>query len=195
MSISKQYLHSIKKQFEYYKNVAERAMEQLEPQQLFYSFNDDSNSIAVIVKHLHGNMMSRWTDFLTTDGEKDWRNRDDEFEQPVTDKEGLMKLWEEGWSCFFNTINSLTPENLTDIIYIRNEGHTVMEAINRQLSHYPYHIGQIVFLAKQIKNTPWDSLTIPKNKSGEYNKQKFEQEKGQRSFLDTELNKIKKNNQ
>ncbi|KGO83655.1 hypothetical protein Q763_03560 [Flavobacterium beibuense F44-8] len=194
MSISKQYLDSIKKQFEYYKNVAERAMEQLEPQQLFYTVNDDSNSIAVIVKHLHGNMMSRWTDFLTTDGEKDWRNRDDEFEQPITNKENLMQLWEEGWSCFFNTINSLTPENLTDIIYIRNEGHTVMEAINRQLSHYPYHIGQIVFFAKQIKNTPWDSLTIPKNKSGEYNKQKFEQEKGQRSFLDTELNKIKKNN-
>ncbi|MEE1899937.1 DUF1572 family protein [Flavobacterium rakeshii] len=194
MSISKQYLDSIKKQFEYYKNVAERAMEQLEPQQLFYTVNDDSNSIAVIVKHLHGNMMSRWTDFLTTDGEKDWRNRDDEFEQPITNKENLMQLWEEGWSCFFNTINSLTPENLTDIIYIRNEGHTVMEAINRQLSHYPYHIGQIVFFAKQIKNTPWDSLTIPKNKSGEYNNQKFEQEKGQRSFLDTELNKIKKNN-
>lgn len=194
MSISKQYLDSIKKQFEYYKSVAERAMEQLEPQQLFYTVNDDSNSIAVIVKHLHGNMMSRWTDFLTTDGEKDWRNRDDEFEQPITNKESLMQLWEEGWSCFFNTINSLTPENLTDIIYIRNEGHTVMEAINRQLSHYPYHIGQIVFFAKQIKNTPWDSLTIPKNKSGEYNKQKFEQEKGQRSFLDTELNKIKKNN-
>ncbi|WP_417369955.1 DUF1572 family protein [Flavobacterium beibuense] len=194
MSISKQYLDSIKKQFEYYKNVAERAMEQLEPQQIFYTVNDDSNSIAVIVKHLHGNMMSRWTDFLTTDGEKDWRNRDDEFEQPITNKENLMQLWEEGWSCFFNTINSLTPENLTDIIYIRNEGHTVMEAINRQLSHYPYHIGQIVFFAKQIKNTPWDSLTIPKNKSGEYNKQKFEQEKGQRSFLDTELNKIKKNN-
>lgn len=194
MSISKQYLDSIKKQFEYYKSVAERAMEQLEPQQLFYTLNDDSNSIAVIVKHLHGNMMSRWTNFLTTDGEKDWRNRDDEFEQPITNKESLMQLWEEGWSCFFNTINSLTPENLTDIIYIRNEGHTVMEAINRQLSHYPYHIGQIVFFAKQIKNTPWDSLTIPKNKSGEYNKQKFEQEKGQRSFLDTELNKIKKNN-
>lgn len=194
MSISKQYLDSIKKQFQYYKSVAERAMEQLEPQQLFYTVNDDSNSIAVIVKHLHGNMMSRWTDFLTTDGEKDWRNRDDEFEQPITNKENLMQLWEEGWSCFFNTINSLTPENLTDIIYIRNEGHTVMEAINRQLSHYPYHIGQIVFFAKQIKNTPWDSLTIPKNKSGEYNKQKFEQEKGQRSFLDTELNKIKKNN-
>ncbi|WP_330441654.1 DUF1572 family protein [Flavobacterium sp. C4GT6] len=195
MSISKQYLDSVKKQFEYYKNVAERAMEQLEPQQLFYTVNDDSNSIAVIVKHLHGNMMSRWTDFLTTDGKKDWRNRDDEFEQPATDKENLMKLWEEGWSCLFNTINSLTPENLTNIIYIRNEGHTVMEAINRQLSHYPYHIGQIVFFAKQIKNTPWDSLTIPKNKSGDYNKQKFEQEKGQRSFLDTELNKIKKNNQ
>ncbi|MUV02580.1 DUF1572 domain-containing protein [Flavobacterium rakeshii] len=194
MSISKQYLDSIKKQFEYYKNVAERAMEQLEPQQFFYTVNDDSNSIAVIIKHLHGNMMSRWTDFLATDGEKDWRNRDDEFEQPITNKENLMQLWEEGWSCFFNTINSLTPENLTHIIYIRNEEHTVMEAINRQLSHYPYHIGQIVFFAKQIKNTPWDSLTIPKNKSGEYNKQKFEQEKGQRSFLDTELNKIKKNN-
>lgn len=190
MDIANDYLISVKKQFLYYKTLADKAMDQLSPEQLFYAANDDTNSIAIIVKHLNGNMLSRWTDFLTTDGEKEWRNRDEEFDNPYTDKEMLLTKWEEGWKCLFDALNSLQPENLTDIIYIRNEGHTVTEAINRQLAHYPYHVGQIVFYAKLLKNDSWDSLSIPKNKSSTYNKQKFSEEKGKRNFIDAELGKL-----
>ncbi len=166
-------------------------MEQLEPEQLFVSVNDDTNSIAVIVKHLSGNMISRWTDFFTSDGEKEWRNRDDEFEENVNTKAELMAIWNKGWDCFFDTLNSLTPDQLETIIYIRNEGHTVIEAINRQLAHYPYHIGQIVFYAKMLKQTEWDSLSIPKKKSDSYNADKFSKEKSIKNFTDDELNKLK----
>lgn len=191
MNIASDYLDSIRKQFLYYKTLADKAMAQLEPEQLFYASNEDTNSIAIIVKHLSGNMLSRWTDFLISDGEKEWRNRDDEFENPYADKETLLQKWEEGWACLFNTLNSLNPENMGDIIYIRNEGHTVVEAINRQLAHYPYHVGQIVFCAKMLKSGSWDSLSIPKNKSGEYNQGKFAEEKGKRNFIDSELGKLK----
>ena len=190
--INNSYLESIKKQFLYYKTLGEKAIEQLEPGQLFVSVNDDTNSIAIIIKHLSGNMISRWTDFLTSDGEKKWRNRDGEFEQTIATKEELMSIWDRGWDCFFNTINSLTPDQLETIIYIRNEGHTVMEAINRQLAHYPYHIGQIVFYAKMLKQTEWNSLSIPKNKSNSYNADKFSKEKSIRNFTDDELDKLKK---
>lgn len=193
MNINDQYLDSVKKQFLYYKTLADKAIAQLESQQLFIAANDDSNSIATIVKHLQGNMLSRFTDFLTTDGEKEWRNRDSEFDSSAfPDKETMLEKWEEGWGCLFNTLNSLTGDNLTDIIYIRNEGHTVVEAINRQLAHYPYHVGQIVFYAKQLKQTSWDSLSIPKNKSDEYNSDKFSQEKAKRNFIDSELNRLNK---
>lgn len=190
MNIAADYLVSVKKQFLYYKTLADKAMDQLTAEQLFYTANDDTNSIAIIVKHLHGNMLSRWTDFLTTDGEKEWRNRDDEFDNPYTDKAVLLKHWEEGWKCLFDTLEILTPENLSDIIYIRNEGHTVTEAINRQMAHYPYHIGQIVFFAKMLKTSAWDSLSIPKNNSNSYNAQKFSEEKGKRNFIDAELGKL-----
>lgn len=193
MTVNDQYLVSVKKQFLYYKALADKAMDQLEPQQLFITENEDTNSIANIVKHLHGNMMSRFTDFLTTDGEKEWRNRDSEFDSDTfPNKEALLLAWEEGWKCLFNALDSLTGDNLNDIIYIRNEGHTVVEAINRQLAHYPYHIGQIVFYAKHLKQSPWDSLSIPKNKSGEYNNEKFSQEKAIRNFTDAELKKFNK---
>jgi hypothetical protein len=191
METNNNYLESVKKQFLYYKMLGEKAMEQLEPEQLFISTNEDTNSIAVIVKHLSGNMLSRWTDFLTSDGEKEWRNRDDEFENTIETKEELFQLWNKGWYCLFNAINPLTDEQLTTIIYIRNEGHTVIEAINRQLAHYPYHIGQIVFYAKMLKNTNWDSLSIPKNKSNSYNAEKFSKEKSIKNFTDDELNKLK----
>ncbi len=190
METSNNYLESVKKQFLYYKMLGEKAMEQLEPEQLFISTNEDTNSIAVIVKHLSGNMLSRWTDFLTSDGEKEWRNRDDEFENTIKTKEELLQLWNKGWDCLFNALNLLMEEQLTTIIYIRNEGHTVMEAINRQLAHYPYHIGQIVFYAKMLKNTNWNSLSIPKNKSNSYNADKFSKEKSIRNFTDDELNKL-----
>lgn len=191
MEINSQYLESVKKQFLYYKTIGEKAMDQLEPEQLFISLNEDTNSIATIVKHLSGNMLSRWTDFLKTDGEKEWRNRDSEFENDIQDKTELLKKWNEGWDCCFNAINSLKPEQLSDIIYIRNEGHSVADAINRQLAHYPYHIGQIVFYAKLLKKGVWDSLSIPKNKSATYNADKFSKEKTIKNFTDDELNKLK----
>ena len=201
--INNNYLESTKKQLLYYKTIGEKAMEQLEPEQLFssapfvhkdsgVSINEDTNSIAMIIQHLSGNMLSRFTDFLTTDGEKEWRNRDAEFEETITNKEELLTSWNKGWDCFFNAINALKPEQLETIIYIRNEGHTVVEAINRQLAHYPYHIGQIVFYAKMLKKTEWHSLSIPKNKSNSYNAEKFAKDKSIKNFTDDELNKFKK---
>ncbi len=191
METNSPYLESAKKQFLYYKTLGEKAINQLEEEQLFVSLNEDTNSIATIVKHLHGNMLSRWTDFLTSDGEKEWRNRDDEFEDTYKSKEELLEKWNEGWNCLFEAINPLEPKQLMEIIYIRNEGHSVVEAINRQLAHYPYHIGQIVFYAKLLKKTEWESLSIPKNKSGDYNAAKFSKEKSIKNFTDEELKRLK----
>ena len=191
MEATNSYLESVKKQFLYYKTLGEKAMDQLEPEQLFISINEDTNSIATIVKHLSGNMLSRWTDFLSSDGEKEWRNRDAEFEETIKTKEELLDVWNKGWDCFLSALNGLEAEQLSQIIYIRNEGHTVIEAINRQLAHYPYHIGQIVFYAKMLKNSEWTSLSIPKNKSNSYNSEKFSKEKSIRNFTDDELNKLK----
>ena len=193
MNVSEDFLRSANRQFLYYKTLGEKAIDQLEPEQLFVSLNDDTNSIATIVKHLHGNMLSRWTDFLTTDGEKESRNRDAEFESIVEEqtKELVLKQWNEGWACLFNTLSSLKPEDLSKTIYIRNEGHTVLEAVNRQLAHYPYHVGQMVFYAKILKKSEWTSLSIPKNKSNDYNADKFSKEKSKKHFTDEELDKLK----
>jgi hypothetical protein len=191
MKTDESYLESVKKQFLYYKMLGEKAMNQLEPEQLFTAINEDTNSIAAIVKHISGNMLSRWTDFLTSDGEKEWRNRDAEFENDLQSKEEVLEIWNKGWNCLENALESLKPEQLSDIIYIRNEGHTVIEAINRQLAHYPYHVGQIVFYAKQLKKSSWESLSIPKNKSGNYNAEKFAKEKEIKNFTDDELKRLK----
>lgn len=191
MNATTSYLESVKKQFLYYKMLGEKAMEQLEAEQLFVSVNNDTNSIAVIVKHLSGNMLSRWTDFLTTDGEKETRNRDGEFENDLHTKDQVLTAWNAGWNCFLGTLDSLQTEQLSEIIYIRNEGHTVIEAINRQLAHYPYHIGQIVFYAKQLKNSEWESLSIPRNKSNSYNADKFAQEKSIKNFTEEEFRRLK----
>lgn len=191
MKTDESYLESVKKQFQYYKMLGEKAMDQLEPEQLFTAINEDTNSIAAIVKHISGNMLSRWTDFLTSDGEKEWRNRDAEFENDLQSKEEVLEIWNKGWNCLENALESLKPEQLSDIIYIRNEGHTVIEAINRQLAHYPYHVGQIVFYAKQLKKSSWESLSIPKNKSGNYNAEKFAKEKEIKNFTDDELKRLK----
>ncbi len=193
MEIHSLYFESVKKQFLYYKTLGEKAIEQLEPQQLYIKTNEETNSIATIIKHLSGNMLSRWTDFLTTDGEKEWRNRDAEFENdPETEsKEAILETWNKGWNCLFEALNNLEPQQLSSIIYIRNEGHSVIEAINRQLAHYPYHVGQIIFYAKQLKNNDWHSLSIPKNKSKSYNASKFTQEKSIKNFTDDELNRLK----
>ncbi len=191
MEINSNYLENVKKQMLYYKAIGEKAINQLEENHLFISLNEDTNSISNIIKHLSGNMLSRWTDFLTTDGEKEWRNRDSEFEESGSTKQELLASWEKGWSCFFVALNSIQPEQLSTLIYIRNERHTILEAINRQLAHYPYHVGQIVFYAKMLKTSNWESLSIPKNKSNSYNSEKISKEKSIKHFTDDELKKLK----
>lgn len=183
------YLESVKKQFEYYKMLGDKTFSQLSDEKLFWQYNEDSNSIATIVKHLWGNMLSRWTDFLTTDGEKEGRNRDTEFENDISTRQELIDKWEEGWKCLFITINSLTTDDLGKMIYIRNQGHTVTEAINRQLAHYPYHVGQIVFIGKMAADNRWVSLSIPRGKSIAYNVDKFAKPKEKGHFTDEYLNK------
>lgn len=186
------YLQSVIKQAQYYRLLGEKSFEQLTEEQLLWQANAASNSIAIIVNHLWGNMMSRWTDFLTTDGEKEWRNRDAEFENEITSRAELVRKWDEGWDCFLGALNTLQEEDLGSIIYIRNMGHTVMEAINRQLAHYPYHIGQIVFIAKLIRDEQWVSLSIPKGNSKEYNSEKFSMPKRTEHFTDEVLRSKKK---
>lgn len=171
------YLSSSLKQFENYKALGEKTFAQLSDEQLFWQYNSESNSIGTIVKHLWGNMLSRWTDFLTTDGEKEWRQRDAEFENDITTREELLAKWNEGWSCFFNAVKPLRESDLTRKIYIRGEEHTVLEAINRQLTHYPYHVGQIVFIGKMVCNENWRSLSIPKGQSKQFNQDKLAQRK------------------
>ncbi len=177
------------RQFMLYKQLGEKAIAQLDDTELNWQANEDSNSIANIVKHLWGNMLSRWTDFLTTDGEKPWRERDAEFEPKAMDRATVMKLWEDGWQCLFAALDSITDEDLGRIIYIRNEGDTVLSAINRQISHYAYHVGQIVYVSKLRVKEDWQSLSIPRNKSAEYNAGKFEQEKSERHFTDEWVDK------
>ena len=170
--MTSEYLTLVNLQFEQYKNLGEKTFSQLSDAQLFWQFNDESNSIATIVKHLRGNMLSRWTDFLTTDGEKEWRERDAEFENDIKSRVEMMEKWNEGWKCLFNAISPLTENDLTREIYIRNQGHTVMEAINRQLAHYSYHVGQIVFLGKMCANEKWNSLSIPRSGTRAFNADK-----------------------
>jgi len=171
------YLDSVRQQFEYYKLLGEKTFEQVTDEALFWQYNEESNSIATIVHHLNGNMLSRWTDFLESDGEKTWRNRDEEFENNIHTRQEMLDLWDKGWSCLFNALNSLTEADLDRIIYIRNQGHTVLEALNRQLAHYPYHIGQIIYIGKMAANEHWNSLSIPRSQSGSYNQNKFSQDK------------------
>ncbi len=178
------YLSSIIKQFEYYKSLGDKTFNQLSFEEMQKEFTQDSNSITIIVKHLVGNMLSRWTNFLTEDGEKEWRHRDAEFQDTYTSKEVLIANWNKGWNCLFNAIKPLKETDLERIIYIRNQGHTVTEAINRQLAHYSYHTGQIVFLGKLIKGKNWTSLSIPKGDSSKYNKEKFSKEKTRKHFTD-----------
>ena len=171
------------KQLAYYKSLADKTFSQLKDEQLFWQYNEESLSIAMIVQHLSGNMLSRWTDFLTTDGEKDWRNRDAEFEAHLTTRASVLQTWEQGWQCLFDAISPLTDEQLYQIIYIRNEGHTVLEAISRQLAHYPYHIGQITYIGKMLLDAQWQSLSIPKGNSNAYNANKFTKEKTIKHFI------------
>lgn len=178
------YLHSIIKQFEYYKALGDKTFAQLNEQDLFWQYNDQSNSISITVNHLWGNMMSRWTDFLTTDGEKEWRNRDLEFESIIKTKEAFILKWEEGWKCLFDALNSINKDNFKTEIFIRNQCHTIMDAINRQMMHYAYHIGQIVYVGRMIKGDDWINLSIPKGKSKEFNQDKFSKGKHHGHYTD-----------
>ena len=182
------YLPSVIRQFRFYKNLAERAISQCSDKQIFEASNENSNCIAIIVQHIAGNMLSRWTDPFETDGEKDWRNRDQEFELLITTKTELMIRWEKAWALFLEFLNNLSPDQLEELVYIRNMGHTLTEAINRQMAHYAYHIGQIVFQAKQFNTLEeWNSLSIPKGQSKVYNANKFKKEKKRQHFTDDKI--------
>jgi hypothetical protein len=163
------FLSSAFREFQRYETLGRKTMEQVDDEGLFYSPGTEVNPIAVQVKHLHGNMMSRWTDFLTSDGEKDWRERDAEFVNTLDSREGIYELWTEGWNLVFDTIEGLSEEDLDRRVVIRGEDHTVIEAINRQLCHYAYHVGQMVQLGKILLGDDWKSLSIPKGKSREFN--------------------------
>lgn len=165
--------------FRTYKTMAERAMAQVSDEQLTLAFDGEMNSIAVLVKHMAGNMRSRWTDFLTTDGEKPDRQRDGEFEAPPSTRAELMAMWEEGWSHVFSALEPLSDEDLTRRVIIRGEAHSVMQAINRQVAHYACHIGQIMMLAKHFCGPAWQSLSIPRGMSEEFNRRLREQQEAQ----------------
>ncbi|PYS64600.1 MAG: hypothetical protein DMF74_06595 [Acidobacteria bacterium] len=166
------YLDGALHTFRDYKKLAERAFAQISDEDFFRTLDEESNSIAINMKHMAGNMISRWTDFLTTDGEKPERNRDLEFVMlPETSKDDMLAYWERGWQCVFDAVEPLKPEDLMRTIRVRGQDHTVVQAINRQLAHYAYHVGQIVFLAKHFKSSEWQSLSVPKNRSAEFNAQ------------------------
>jgi hypothetical protein len=168
--LAQHYLDDALHAFRDYKKLAERAFAQISDNDFFKTLDEETNSIAVNMKHMAGNMISRWTDFLTTDGEKPNRDRDMEFEMlPGTTKDDLLAYWEKGWQCVFDAINPLQPGDLMRTVTIRGQDHTVLQAINRQIAHYAYHTGQIVYLAKYFKSTEWQSLSVPRNKSAEFN--------------------------
>ena len=166
--------------FAWYKKLAERAMDQLTDDQLFATLDGEANSIAIIVKHMSGNMLSRWTDFLTTDGEKPNRNRDAEFEAPPATRAALLATWGAGWACLFSALQPLTDADLARTVTIRGEVHSVLQAINRQLAHYPHHVGQIVLLAKHFAHDHWQSLSVPRKGSAEFNRRIVAGEASQR---------------
>lgn len=169
LNFTTSYLEDSLALFRYYKELSERAMRQVTDDQLFAALDDEANSIAIIVKHMAGNMRSRWTDFLNSDGEKPDRNRDGEFAHPPATRKELMELWEEGWSCVFRALEPLSDADLARRVTIRGEAHSVMQAINRQVAHYAHHAGQIVFLAKHFAHDRWQSLSVPRNRSAEFN--------------------------
>ena len=164
------YLQDSLSLFRYYKQLCERAMAQLDEERIYTAIDAEANSIAVIANHMAGNLRSRWTDFLTTDGEKPSRDRDAEFAEPPQPREALMRIWEEGWQALFTALEPLSDDDLGGKIFIRGEAHSVMQAINRQLAHYAYHCGQIVFLAKHYQGEKWKSLSIPRGRSSEFNR-------------------------
>lgn len=171
MNLGNEFLNSAIRRLSYYKELGDKTFAQLSDAHFHFKPNEAGNSIAIIIRHVAGNMLSRWTDFLTTDGEKEWRNRDIEFEEQQLTKQQLIEFWQKGWDCCLGTLHALTEADLLKTIYIRKEGLLAIDAINRQLAHYPYHVGQIIFLAKIIKNSDWQNLSIAKGHSAQYNRQ------------------------
>ena len=180
LKFSTSYLEDSISLFRYYKRLAEGAMAQVSDEQLTATLDEEMNSIAQIVKHMTGNMRSRWTDFLNSDGEKPWRNRDSEFDTPFVTRPELMAEWDAAWQCVFSALEPLSDADLGLCVHIRGEAHSVMQAINRQLAHYSYHSGQIVFLAKHWQGPQWQSLTVPRGKSADYNRRVIAGEASQR---------------
>jgi len=177
---STSYLEDSVSLFRYYKKLGEGAMEQVSDEQLFATLDPEMNSIAIVIKHIAGNMRSRWTDFLTSDGEKPDRNRDTEFDQPPSTRAELLRTWNDGWDRVFSALEPLSDSDLGRTVSIRGEPHSVMQAINRQIAHYSYHVGQIVFLAKHLNASGWKSLSVPRNRSAEFTKKVLAGEASQR---------------
>jgi hypothetical protein len=180
LELTTSYLKDSLTLFRYYKKLAERAMEQVTHEQLYAVLDGEMNSIAIIVKHMAGNMRSRWTDFLISDGEKADRNRDSEFEKPAPSRADLMNLWENGWNCVFTALEPLSDSDMDRTVTIRGEAHSVMQAVNRQIAHYAYHCGQIAFLAKHLQAKQWKSLSVPRGKSEVFNQKVATRESSQR---------------
>ncbi len=169
MNLGEEYLVTVIRRFKYYRELGERTFDQLEEKDFHVQSSSESNSIAVIIQHVAGNMLSRWTNFLTEDGEKEWRDRDDEFEIHSYSKQQLVDMWNKGWEIFLNTLDALNENDLLKTVHIRSESLSAIDAISRQLAHYAYHVGQIVYIGRLIKNDDWKSLSIPKKGSKEYN--------------------------
>ncbi|GGK09188.1 hypothetical protein GCM10007063_34570 [Lentibacillus kapialis] len=174
MDLGNEYLKIVRERFESVKDLGDKTISQLSEKDIHWKLNEASNSIAIIAKHLSGNMISRWSNFLTTDGEKSSRNRDQEFEDDVSSKQEMITIWERGWNILLDTLNGLENQDLLKNITIRGGRHTVLEAIERQMAHYSYHVGQIVYIGKQLKDESWETLSIPKGKSEEYLQEKLE---------------------
>lgn len=174
MNFSENYLTNIKFEFNRYKIYGDRTLDQLSEKDLHWRQSADDNSIAIIIKHVVGNMLSRWTNFLMEDGEKSWRDRDQEFENPPQTKKDLIEYWEKGWQCLFNALDTVNGENFDSTIKIRGEEHTIIQAVNRQLAHYASHVGQLVLLGKMLRGKNWQSLSVTKGKSQEFNQKMFD---------------------
>ena len=172
-TIGKEYLTTVIRRVKYYKDLADKTFVQLNDKDFHVIPTSESNSIAIIIQHMSGNMHSRWTNFLSEDGEKEWRKRDEEFEEHDFSRQQLLEIWEKGWSCFLKAIESLQEEDLLKVIRIRTEEFTVIDTINRQLAHYAYHIGQIVYIGRMLKNEEWKSLSIPRGQSLQFNQSKY----------------------
>jgi hypothetical protein len=179
MNFGDEYLKVVKNRFNSVKGLGDKTISQLSQEDIHWTLNEGSNSVAVIVKHLSGNMVSRWSDFLTSDGEKPYRDREQEFNNNNSSKQDLIAMWEKGWNTLFATLNDLEEKDLLKEIYIRSESHTVVDAIERQMAHYAYHIGQIVYIGKQLKGEDWKSLSIPKGKSEEFLQEMQKKHKGE----------------